>query len=267
MRNFSSRVLMAPDVQDSWMTGGSHRPYFGPERAQQLAQSRLAAPDRPRLVAGPDRVGQHRLVLPRGRSDQMEAGAAPVVGVAACVLQLPEPQPRLERGQVGAVDVQRGHLVLTGRQLGAGPLGAGLPDLVRAARGLLAQDVRQPRVRDDVVSAAFAGVVQQCHGVRDRPPKRPAATRGRQRSTRCPPGRKKPRRRSSRPRRPRRRPRAAGRAAPDRRGKPSSLSGLAVGAGDGALGGARSATCRGTPCTPQAAAILRACPASATASP
>ena len=56
-----------------------------------------------------------------------------------------------------------------GGQFGAGPLGAGLPDLVGAAGGLLAQDVGQPRVGDDVVAAALAGVVQQRHRVRDRP--------------------------------------------------------------------------------------------------
>ena len=31
IRNFSSRPSVAPEVHDSWISGGSQRPYFGPE--------------------------------------------------------------------------------------------------------------------------------------------------------------------------------------------------------------------------------------------
>lgn len=99
----------------------------------------------------------------------MDAGAAPVVLEAGGVLELPDRQMGLQGGEVGAVDVQGGDLVPAGREFGARPLGAGLPDLVGALRGLLAQDVGDPRVADDVVPRALAGLVEQDHRVRDSP--------------------------------------------------------------------------------------------------
>ena len=75
----------------------------------------------------------------------------------------------LRARQVGAVDVERGDLVLAGREFGPRPLGAGLPDLVGALGGLLLEDVGDPGVGDHVVAGALAGLVQQAHRVRDRP--------------------------------------------------------------------------------------------------
>lgn len=97
------------------------------------------------------------------------AGAAAVVGESGAVFQLAEREVGLQGGEVGAVDVERGHLVAAGRQFMTGPLRACLPDPVRALGGLLAEDVRDPRVRDDVVPRALAGLVEQPHRVRDRP--------------------------------------------------------------------------------------------------
>jgi hypothetical protein len=71
---------------------------------------------------------------------------------------VPERQVRLERGQVGAVDVERGGLVPAGGQFGADPFGAGLADLIGAARGPLAQDLGQSRVGNDVVAAALTAL-------------------------------------------------------------------------------------------------------------
>lgn len=47
-------------------------------------------------------------------------------------------------------------------------MGAGFPDLVRALGGLLAQDVGERGVTDDVVTGPDTGGVQEGHGVGDR---------------------------------------------------------------------------------------------------
>lgn len=57
---------------------------------------------------------------PSAWGDQVDAGAAPIVIETGGAFHLPERQMGLECGQVGAVDVERGHLVLAGRQFMAG---------------------------------------------------------------------------------------------------------------------------------------------------
>ena len=84
-------------------------------QAQQQAQGRFGDPQGAWFVALADRVGQRRVVLPGGRGDQVDTGAAPVVREARGVLQLAERQMGLECAQIGAVDVECGDLVLAGR--------------------------------------------------------------------------------------------------------------------------------------------------------
>lgn len=70
---------MAPDVYDSWIWGGSHRPCFGPDRRSSRRRVGSVTQQGAWFVALADRVGQHRVVLPGGRGDQVDSGAAPVV--------------------------------------------------------------------------------------------------------------------------------------------------------------------------------------------
>lgn len=175
-------------------------------QAQQQAQGGCGDPQGTWFVAAAQGVGERVLVLPCRGCDQVNSGAAAVVREAGGVFQPADRQVGLERGETGAVDVGRRHLVPARGEFGPGPFRAGLPDLVRAAGGLLARDVRDPGVRHDVVAAAFAGGVQQgpSRSRRGRGPLRRARDRG---------PRAGPRRCSAGGRgRVRRRPRAVGRS-------------------------------------------------------
>ncbi len=92
------------------------QPVLRAGQAQQEAQGRLGHPQGAGFVPVPDRVGQHILVLPSGRGDQVDSGAAAVVREASGVLELSEGEVGFEGGEVGAVDVERGHLVTAGRE-------------------------------------------------------------------------------------------------------------------------------------------------------